>query len=218
MEFTSITASELQDRPDPHEVAEAETVYHGAIWDVARETFSMADQDEPLVRDYITHPGAVAVVALDDQDRVLLINQYRHPVRTRMWEIPAGLLDVSGEPALAAAQRELGEEADLVAEHWDTLVDFENSPGSSAEANRIFLARGLSEVPDAERFTREGEEAEIVAGFADLDDAVAAVLSGRLTSPAAALGILAAHIARSRDWGTLRAPDAAWPARPGHAG
>ena len=218
MEYTAITSQQLEDRPDPHEVTEAETVYHGAIWDVVRETFAMANQDEPLVRDYITHPGAVAVVALDDQDRVLLINQYRHPVRTRMWEIPAGLLDVAGEPALDAARRELGEEADLVAEHWDTLVDFENSPGSSAEANRIFLARGLSEVPGAERFTREGEEAEIVAGFADLDDAVAAVLSGRLTSPAAALGILAAHTARSQGWATLRASDASWPARPDRAG
>ncbi|MDO4919879.1 NUDIX hydrolase [Kocuria sp.] len=218
MDFTTITPEQLQDRPDPHEVTDAETVYHGAIWDVARETFRMADQDEPLVRDYITHPGAVAVLALDEHDRVLLINQYRHPVRMRMWEIPAGLLDVSGEPALDAARRELGEEADLTAEQWDTLVDFENSPGSSAEANRIFLARGLGEVPEAERFTREGEEAEIVAGFADLDAALAAVLSGRLTSPAAALGILAAHAARAQGWSTLRAPDAPWSARPHHAG
>ena len=218
MDFTDITSEQLSDTPDPHTAESSETVFDGAIWDVCRETFRMAGQENALTREFITHPGAVSIVALDERDRVLLINQYRHPVRLRMWEIPAGLLDVSGEPALDAAQRELGEEADLRAEQWDTLVDFDNSPGSSAEANRIFLARGLSEVPAAQRFTREGEEAEIVAGFADLDDAVAAVLDGRLTSPAAALGVLAAHIARARDWSTLRAPDAPWSARPQHAG
>ncbi|MEV8158895.1 NUDIX domain-containing protein [Kocuria salsicia] len=214
MEFTSITADQLRDRPDQRPVDASETVLDGAIWNVRRETFRMAGQEKPLVREFITHPGAVSIVALDEQDRILLINQYRHPVGMRMWEIPAGLLDVDGEPAVEAARRELGEEADLVAEQWDALVDFDNSPGSSAEANRIFLARGLSEVPAAERFAREGEEAEIVAGFADLDDAVDAVLAGRLASPAAALGIMAAHAAKARGWRTLRPADAAWPAHP----
>lgn len=218
MEYTSITAEQLTDRPDPHTVMDSWTVYDGAIWDVCSESFRMTGQEEPLTREFITHPGAVSVVVLDEKERILLINQYRHPVRKRMWEIPAGLLDVSGEPALQAAQRELGEEADLTARTWHTLVDFDNSPGSSAEANRIFLARDLSEVPESERFEREGEEAEIVAGFADLDDAVAAVMAGRITSPTATLGILATHIARSRDWATLRAPDAEWTSRPRHEG
>ncbi|HBH55698.1 MAG TPA: ADP-ribose pyrophosphatase [Kocuria sp.] len=218
MDFTDITPEQLRDTADPHTADSSEIVFDGAIWDVCRERFRMAVQEDALTREFITHPGAVSVLALDERGRVLLINQYRHPVRMRMWEIPAGLLDVSGEPALHAAQRELGEETDLRAEQWHTLVDFDNSPGSSAEANRIFLARGLREVPSADRFTREGEEAEIVAGFADLDDAVAAVLGGRLASPAAALGIMAAHIARAHDWSTLRAPDAPWQARPQHAG
>lgn len=218
MEFIDITAEQLRDRPDQHTVDESSTVLEGAIWDVRRETFRMADQEKPLVREFIAHPGAVSIVALDEQDRILLINQYRHPVGLRMWEIPAGLLDIAGEPAVDAARRELGEEADLRAEHWDVLVDFDNSPGSSAEANRIFLARGLSEVDTDDRFEREGEEAEIVAGFAPLDDAVDAVLDGRILSPAAALGIMAAHTARSRGWSTLRPADAAWPARPGLEG
>ena len=218
VDFTTIAAEQLRDTPDPHAAESSETVFDGAIWNVRRESFSMPGGEKPLTREFVTHPGAVSILALDEQDRLLLINQYRHPVGMRMWEIPAGLLDVSGESALEAAQRELGEEADLRAEQWHTLADFDNSPGSSAEANRIFLARGLSEVPSEERFTREGEEAEIVAGFATLDDAVAAVFDGRLTSPTAVLGVLAARIARDSGWSTLRAPDAPWSARPQQAG
>ena len=143
MEFTDITAAGLRDRTDPHPAVSTQVVYHGAIWDVQRERFSLGDDGQPLTREFIDHPGSVAVLALDEQERVLLINQYRHPVGLRMWEIPAGLLDEAGEAPHAAAQRELGEETDLRAEQWHTLVDFHNSPGSSAEANRVFLARGL---------------------------------------------------------------------------
>src|SRR5206468_11802323 len=96
-------------------------------WNVAKETFEY--NDKPIVRELIDHPGAVAVLALDDEERVLLIRQYRHPIHARVWEIPAGILDMDGESPLVAAQRELGEEADLAAERWNVLVDFQNSPG-----------------------------------------------------------------------------------------
>ena len=214
MDFTDITAAQLRDRPDPHPAVSSQIAFHGAIWDVQRERFHLGEQDEALTREFIDHPGAVAILALDEQDRVLLINQYRHPVGLRMWEIPAGLLDEAGEAPHAAAQRELGEEADLRAERWHTLVDFHNSPGSSTEGNRVFLARGLQPVPEGQRHERSGEESEIVAGFVPLDAAVDAVLAGRLHSPTAVFGIMAAHIARARDWEPLRPVDAPWQSAP----
>lgn len=214
MELSRVSRAGLKDTMDPHTVVASDTVYEGFIWDVQRDEFRMGDEDSTLKRDFITHPGAVSIVALDEQDRVLLINQYRHPVGMRMWEIPAGLLDVDGEPPHTAAQRELAEEADMTADDWHVLVDFHNSPGSSSEANRIFLARGLHEVPEADRHERDGEEAEIIFRFADLDDAVAAALSGQINSPAAVLGILAAHAARAQDWTSLRPVDSPWPGHP----
>lgn len=214
MERSIVSGSDLKDAVDPHHVVASETGYEGFIWDVQRDEFRLGDEDSTLKRDFITHPGAVSVVALDEQNRVLLINQYRHPVGMRMWEIPAGLLDVAGEPPHTAAQRELAEEADLIADEWHVLVDFHNSPGSSSEANRIFLARGLHDVPEADRHQRAGEEAEIFARFADLDDAVAAVMAGRINSPAAVLGILAASTARGQGWRSLRPVDSPWPGHP----
>ena len=114
-------------------------------------------------RDYIAHIGAVGVVALDDADRVVLVQQYRHPVGARLWELPAGLIDVAGEDLVDAAARELAEEADLVAARTGTmLLDVHTTPGSSNEIIRLFLARGLSPVPAADRYARVGEEAEMV--------------------------------------------------------
>lgn len=214
MEQLRVNGPDLKDTVEPHTVVNSEIVYGGFIWDVQRDEFRLGDEDSTLKRDFITHPGAVSIVALDEQDRVLLINQYRHPVGMRMWEIPAGLLDVEGEAPHVTAQRELAEEADLSADEWHVLVDFHNSPGSSSEANRVFLARGLHEVPEADRHDRAGEEAEIFSRFADLEDAVASALSGQISSPTAVLGILAAHTARTRGWDSLRPVDAPWPGHP----
>jgi ADP-ribose pyrophosphatase len=153
----------------------------------------------------------VAVVALDTRGRVLLVQQYRHPTRHLLWELPAGLLDVSGEPPAAAAERELAEEADLLAGRWDVLLDVFMSPGGSDEAVRIFLAREVSAVPSADRFTREHEEAGMRTAWVDLDEARDAVLAGRVHSPTAVAGLMAAGIARDRGWSTLRPSDAPWP-------
>ena len=85
--------------------------------------------DRVIDRDVVLHPGAVGVVALDDQERVLLVQQYRHPVGRKLWEPPAGLLDVAGEAPLDAARRELYEEGHCRAARWDVLVDTFTSPG-----------------------------------------------------------------------------------------
>ncbi|MEX5301644.1 NUDIX domain-containing protein [Kocuria sabuli] len=215
MDIRHLAPEELTDRLSDRRTVASETVYEGYIWNVQRDEFELAQDTDPLRRDYITHPGAVSVLVLDDDDRVLLINQYRRPVGMTMWEVPAGLLDVEGEDPAAAARRELAEEADLQAERWDVLVDFHNSPGSSSEANRIFLARGLSDVPEAERHERDGEESEIHGAWVPLDDAVRAVLEGRLNSPSAVVGLLAAHAARADGYRSLRAVDTSWPGHPG---
>ena len=181
----------IRDLRDPAPVTSSERVYAGRVWDVRRDEFLLGGGS--IVREYVDHPGAVAVLAIDDQDRVLLINQYRHPIGLRDWELPAGLLDVEGEPPLDTARRELAEEADLMAEHWSELITFHTSPGGSNETLRIFEARGL--LP-TEAFARDQEEAEIVTRWVTLDEAADAVLEGRLTNSILIIAVLAAHARR----------------------
>lgn len=168
-----------------------------------------------VTRDYQVHPGAVAVVALDGDHRVVVLRQYRHPVRMRLWEIPAGLLDVPGENPLTAAQRELYEEAHVKAGDWRVLTDVYTSPGGSDEALRIFLARELSEA-DGERFEVSEEEADMELARVPLAELVGGVLAGRLHNTCLTVGVLALHTALSAPGGleALRPADAPWPARP----
>jgi ADP-ribose pyrophosphatase len=182
-------------------------LHEGMIWDVVRDTVDLGDAGT-VRREYVRHPGAVSVVALDDDDRVLLLRQYRPAVRQELWEPPAGLLDVPGEPLQAAAARELAEEADLVAAQWWTLVDYRSSPGGSDEALRVFLARGLTPVPESDRHTREAEEHGMPMTWVPLSDAVTAVLEGRLHNPSTVIGVLAAATARANGWAGLRPADA----------
>ena len=165
-------------------------------------------------REYVQHPGAVGVIALDDQDRVALVRQYRHPVRQRLIEPPAGLLDVDGEDYLKAMQRELAEEVGLAADRWDVLVDLFTTPGIIGEALRVYLARDLRPVDAPDDFLRAGEEAHMDTVWASLDDLVAAVLDGRVQNPTLVTGMLAAWTARARDgFAGLRPADAPWTAR-----
>jgi 8-oxo-dGDP phosphatase len=194
-------------------VSDVETVYQGLVWDVVRDTVDLGPGGT-VRREYVRHTGAVGVLALDDQDRVLLIRQYRHPVGMELWELPAGLLDVDGEGPLAAARRELAEEADLRAGRWDVLVDWFNSPGGTSEAFRLYLARDVSPVPEAERHVREAEEHDMPVRWVPLDAARDAVLVGHLHNPSAVVGLLAAHAAREQGWRTLRPADAPWPEHP----
>jgi 8-oxo-dGTP pyrophosphatase MutT (NUDIX family) len=160
-------------------------------------------------RDVVVHPGAVAVLALDDAQQVLVIRQYRHPVGRLLWEIPAGLRDVSGEPPWATARRELLEEAGYRARDWRVLADYYTSPGFSTERLRVFLARDLEFVPESERdFVPEGEETQLVPAWLPLDEAVRKVLAGELHNGVAALAILAGYAARSEGYERLRPADA----------
>ena len=203
---------EVADEQATLTVRSSATVHHGMVWDVRRDEVELGD-GQTVTREVIDHTGAVGVVVLDDQDRVLLLRQYRHPVRSYLWEPPAGLLDVAGEDPLLAAQRELAEEADLTADEWHVLVDFYNSPGGSTEAFRCNLARGLHEVPHADRHEREHEERGMVPAWVPLAEARDLVLAGRLHNPTTVSGILAAAAARDAGWDSLRPADAPWPER-----
>lgn len=205
----------VEDALSPRRVLSSDTVYRGRIWDVRSDAFELADGAGALQRDYIEHPGAVAILPMDGDGRLLMLRQYRHPVGMDLWEIPAGLLDVDGESNLDAAARELAEEADLTADQWHVLADFFTSPGSSSEAIRVYLARGLSEIPHEDRHERTDEEAEIQFEWVDLEDAVRAVLEGRLHNPSAVVAILAADAARRGGYAALRPGDTPWPAHPG---
>jgi ADP-ribose pyrophosphatase len=207
----------LADRIGARPVVRSEVLHHGMVWDVVRETVDLGDAGE-VTREFVRHPGAVSVVALDDRGRVALVQQYRHPVRGYLWEVPAGLLDVDGEDPWVAAARELHEEADLSAATWHVLADYFSSPGGMDEALRVYLARDLTEVPHHERHDREGEELGMPLRWVDLDEAQEAVLTGRLHNPSAVVGLLAAHAARERGWSTLRPHDAPWPEHPAHRG
>jgi 8-oxo-dGTP pyrophosphatase MutT (NUDIX family) len=212
-----VSGPSFHDSFAPREVRERETVYKGLVWDIVRDTVDLGEGGVHQ-REYVEHTGAVGILALDDEDRVLLVEQYRHPVGMTLWELPAGLLDVEGEAPLHAAQRELAEEADLRAERWDVLIDWFNSPGGSTEALRLYLARGVSGVPEAERHQREAEELGMTPHWVPLDEARDAVLAGALHNPGAVVGILAASEARALGWRTLRPADAPWPEHPAYRG
>lgn len=181
-------AARLHDEPVDPDVLESDLVYSGSVWDVRSDTVRYGDGQ--IVRQYVDHPGAAAIVALDDDGRVLLIQQYRHPIRHRDWEIPAGLLDIAGESPLQTAQRELMEEADLRAASWTPLLSTFTTPGGNDEVVHIFLARGLSPVGSAH--AREAEEADITLEWVPLEDAVTGVLEGRLRNGILAIGLLTA--------------------------
>ena len=195
-------ADELPLRDEPAELAlvSSETLLRGAVWDVRRDEVDLGD-GQTVRRELVAHPGAVGIVALDEHERVLLVRQYRHPVRAYLWEPPAGLLDLPGEPALATAQRELYEEAHVRADEWHVLVDFYNSPGSSAESFRCFLARGVH-AADGDRHEGEGEERDMPARWVPLDDVAAAIARSCEFEPKTRSTAVAVHrvspVARSR--------------------
>lgn len=203
----------FSDSPAQHPVESSRRLLSTPIFDVTEEKVRFGERGEELTRAYVQHTSAVAVLAVDAHDQVLLINQYRHPVRMNLWEIPAGLLDVDGEPMLEAAQRELHEEADLQARTWHTLVDFYATPGAHNEAIRIYLAEGLTAVPEDQRHSRVAEESEISLAWVPLAEAVDAVLDGRVHNPSAITGILALHALRGGS-GVPREARAPWPDHP----
>jgi ADP-ribose pyrophosphatase len=192
-----------------YEVLGTDRVYEGRVIAVRKDEVSMPG-DTTGVRDVVEHPGSVAVVALDGEERVVLVRQYRHPVGRPLDELPAGILDVRGEPAHETAKRELAEEAGLGAEDWHVLVDLLTTPGMSDEASRVYLARGLHEV---ERDVQQHEEAEMTTERVPLDDIVRGILDGRYENSLLIAGALAADRARRDGFAALRPADAPWRAR-----
>ena len=204
---------ELRDTPEEWQVVATTTPFQGNKTSVRTDDVVMPDGTVAR-RDYQVHPGSVAIVALDDEDRVLLLKQYRHPVRQKLWEIPAGLLDVPGENPLHAAERELYEEAHVKAADWKVLTDVYTTPGGCDEAVRIFLARDLSEA-EGERFEVSEEEADMELARVPLAELVRRVLAGDVHNNCLVVGVLSLMAARTGDGvDALRPADSPWPARP----
>ncbi|MGA5132458.1 NUDIX domain-containing protein [Streptomyces olivoreticuli] len=203
----------IKDTPEEWQVTATATPFVGNKTSVRTDEVVMPD-GSTVKRDYQVHPGSVAVLALDEQGRVLVLKQYRHPVRQKLWEIPAGLLDIPGENPLHAAQRELFEEAHVKAEDWRVLTDIYTTPGGCDEAIRIFLAQGLSEA-EGERFAVSEEEADMEFARVPLAELVRGALAGELHNNCLVVGVMALSAALASDGLTaLRPADAPWPARP----
>jgi 8-oxo-dGDP phosphatase len=183
---------------EPHafDVLDSEQVYEGRIISLRRDTVAMPGGGSS-VREVVHHPGAVAVVALDDEDRVVLLRQYRHPVGEHLWELPAGLRDEDGEPPLETAKRELAEEALLAAEQWSLLTTIYSSPGFCDEQVLIYLAEDLTSTERPPGFTVEHEELDLTLERVPLADAVQRVFDGEIRNASAVVGLLAAAQARA---------------------
>lgn len=206
-----VWVGEVRDSVEPREILSSVPGFSGRIWSVRRDCVQVGDQQ--VERDILLHLGAVAVVALDANDRVLLIRQYRHPVGMSLFETPAGLLDVPGEDPWQTAQRELAEEAGYRGRTWHVLVDLINSPGGSSEAIRVYLARDLMEIPEGRAHTGEAEEHHLPRAWVPLDEARDLILAGALQNPTTVCGVLAACAHRDLGWQHLRPVDAEWSSR-----
>ena len=195
------------------ETMSSQLLHSGKIFALRRDEVLMPG-GAIATRDVVEHFGAVAVVALDAQGRIPLIYQYRHALGRRLWELPAGLLDVGGEPAHQTAGRELVEEAGLTATTWQVLVDLDSTPGFSDESVRVYLATGLTEV---DRPEARDEEADLTLEWYPLAEAARMVFSGEIVNAIAVAGILAAFVhraAHSQGFAELRTLDAEWVDRP----
>jgi 8-oxo-dGDP phosphatase len=184
--------------PEAHEfrVLDSETVFEGHVITLRRDTVAMPGGGDS-VREVVHHPGAVAVVAIDDDDRVVLVRQYRHPVGRHLWELPAGLRDADGEPPVETARRELAEEAQLAADRWSLLTTSYSTPGFCDEMVLVYLAEGLSDVERPEGFTVEHEEADMTLARVPLAEAVQRVFDGDIRNASAVIGLLAIAQARA---------------------
>lgn len=168
-------------------VSKRDVVFNGKIWDVVSESFDY--NGTQLVREFVAHPGAVAVIAINEDQEVLLIKQYRHPVRQYLWEIPAGLLDIEGESKLEAAKRELLEETGYIADVWQELIEFHTTPGGNNETITVFVARQVRH--QGHDIELEGEETDLPLSWVPLAEALASVLNSEMRSPSAGYGLMA---------------------------
>lgn len=202
----------LFDQPESWRVRNHQVIHTGHIVALARDEV-VSPARETLSRELCQHPGSVAILAIDDHDRVAVVRQYRHPVRMRLVEPPAGLLDIPGEAPWDAAKRELAEEAQLAGANWAVLADYYCSPGITNEVARIFLATGLSPAPRPNDFAAHGEEVDMGLAWVPVDELLAGVNAGLVGNAALVVGITALCLARAQNrLDQLRPPDAAWPA------
>jgi ADP-ribose pyrophosphatase len=167
-------------------------LHKGMVWDLVSETFEFNGVE--LTREYVDHTGAVAVLAFNEKEELLLMKQYRRPVGKFLMELPAGLLDVPGESLLDCAKRELAEEASLDAASWSELISFHTTPGGNNEAITVFVAKELSETSLV--FEAIGEEADMPKSWVPIKDAVKLVLTGQIMSPSAVVGIMAYQLSK----------------------
>jgi ADP-ribose pyrophosphatase len=193
-------------RPGEYEVLATEVVHEGRIITLVKDTVAMPGGGDS-VREVVRHVGAVCVAAVDDEGRIVMVRQYRHPVGGYLWELPAGLRDADGEAPLATARRELAEEAGLAADRWSLLVNDYSTPGFCSEEVLIFLAEGLSAADRPEGFVVEHEELDMTVERVPLDEAVQRVFSGAIRNSSAVIGILATAQARATS-ARLRPADA----------
>jgi len=193
-------------RPGEYELLRSETVYEGRVITLVKDTVAMPGGGDS-VREVVRHPGAVGVVALDDDGNVVLLRQYRHPVGGYLWEIPAGLRDADGEPPLETAKRELAEEVKLAAQRWSLLTTTFSTPGFCDELVLVYLAEGLSDIDRPEGFTAEHEELDMEIARVPLSDAVQRIFDGDIRNAAAVIGLFAAAQHRAART-TLRPVDA----------
>jgi ADP-ribose pyrophosphatase len=180
-----------EEQPHGYEVLATEELYTGRVISLRRDTVAMPGGGDS-VREVVHHPGAVGIVALDDEGRVVMLRQYRHPVGQHLWELPAGLRDVHGEPPVETARRELAEEVQLAAERWSLLATPYMTPGFCDEQILLYLAEGLSDVDRPDGFTVEHEELDMTIERVPLAEAVQQVFDGRIRNGLAVIGVLAA--------------------------
>jgi 8-oxo-dGDP phosphatase len=179
------------DRPESWPVDSSEDLYRDDwVMALRRDLIHRPDHpDEQFSRLVLEHPGAVMVLAVDDEERVLVLDQYRHPAGMRFVELPAGLCDAEHEDPLATAKRELAEEAAVQASSWEHLLTAYSSPGIISERMEFFLARDLAAV-DRGDFVLEHEEADMTVSWVGFDDLLAAVLAGRAADAPLALAVM----------------------------
>lgn len=204
----------IADKPTDWQVRDREVLGKGWVSNFVNESV-VTPSGEAVQRQYLTHPGAVAVVAWDEErDQVVVLRQYRHPVRMELVEVPAGLIDADDVDWVDAARRELAEEVELGADDWRVLVDFCTTPGSSEESLRVYLARSLSAAARPDGFVLEGEEAHMTWDWVARAELTQAVFEGRCQNPSLVVGVLALEAAvLGGRLDSLRPADAPWPIR-----
>lgn len=191
-------SDQVQDVPEEWPVVSSEDLFRtGLPFSLRSDRIRMPEEPdgEPFARIVLEHPGAAVILALDEDERVLCLRQYRHPVSRRMLELPAGLMDHEGEDPEQVARRELAEETGLQAQSWTHLASTYSSPGITEELMHLFLARELSSADESatEGFVAEHEEADMEVLWVPFADLLAAVLDGRAADAPVVIAVLLAQ-------------------------